>query len=55
MPRLLRLVLGVALVSAAACGTPTAPPAPNIKAPNLKPLLDCIGGYEVTNGVWRPC
>lgn len=55
MTRLFRLVLGVALLSAGACGTPTAPPAPNKHSPNVKPLLDCINGWEVQNGLWRPC
>jgi hypothetical protein len=54
MTRLLRLVLGAALVTAAACtGAPTAPqPAPNTMAPDAGPLLDSepCRGWEVPNG-----
>jgi hypothetical protein len=52
MTRLFRLVLGIALVSAAACstGAPTAPPATNTLTPNVEPLLECVGGWDVANG-----
>jgi hypothetical protein len=58
MTRLFRLMLGIALVSAAACstGTPTAPPPATTLTPNsVEPLLECVGGWEVQNGVMRPC
>ena len=54
MTRLFRLVLSVALVSAAACSSgPTAPPTANKLTPNVEPLMDCIGGWDVQNG--RAC
>jgi hypothetical protein len=57
MTRLGRLMLGIALVSAAACsnGTPTSPPVANALTRNVEPLLECVGGWEVQNGVPRPC
>lgn len=52
MTRLLCLVLGVALVSAAGCsnGTPTAPPPASTLTTDVEPLLECVGGWDTTNG-----
>jgi hypothetical protein len=56
MTRLFRLILGVALLSGAACsGTPTAPaPTPNTMTPEAGALLDetpdCRGGFSTANG-----
>jgi hypothetical protein len=58
MTRLLRLILGAALVSAAACsGGPTAPaPTPtNTLTPRSAPVFDenCVNGWDVVNA--RAC
>ncbi len=56
MTRLSRLVLGVALVTGAACsGAPTSPkPAPNTMTPDAGALMTesetCRGGWDVANG-----
>jgi hypothetical protein len=58
MTRLFRLMLGIALLSAAACstGTLTAPPPATTLTPgNVEPLQECVGGWEVVNGALRPC
>ena len=60
MNRLVRLILGAALLSGAACsGGPTAPaPAPaNTLTPPTAPAFDgtpnCVNGWDVQNG--RAC
>lgn len=55
MTRISRLVLAAALLGAAACSSPTAPSAPKKLSPDGKPLMDCINGWQVQNGVRKPC
>lgn len=55
MIRRSRLVLTVVLLGATACSSPTAPSAARKLSPDSKPLMECINGWENTNGVWKPC
>lgn len=54
MTRFSRLVLAAALLSLAACSSPTAPSVAKKPTPS-KPLMECVNGWDVSNGTPRPC